>query len=116
MHATDTHVGTALTYLVRAAISAPSVHHTQPWLFTGPRRKGTTRMRQAYILMRMGRPLVVSDDGDRRRRQAIQEARLSPDREHLDLTWNVHRTLLFRSDGHGHSRFTGYEVREVVQA
>ncbi|MFE9650315.1 hypothetical protein ACFYO0_40690 [Streptomyces sp. NPDC006365] len=88
MGATDTRVDHALNYLVPAAITAPSVYNTRPWLVIGPRRKGPTRMCATYVLMRKGMPLVVSDDDAR----------------------------LFLSDGHGHSRFTGYELREVVQA
>lgn len=73
-------------------------------------------MRKAYILMHMGKPIVVSDDGERLHRQALDEARLTPDKTHRDLRWNIDRSRLFRADEHGHTRFTGYEVREVVKA
>lgn len=73
-------------------------------------------MRKAYILMYMGKPIVVSDDGDRLHMQALTEAKLVPNRTHRDLSWNIDRTRLFRSDGEGHAQFTGYEVREVVKA
>lgn len=75
-------------------------------------------MRNAYILMYMGKPIVVSDDGTKLHDQAIQEAKLTPDRDwkYGDLHWNSDETRLFRSDAQGHDRFTGYEVRTVVKA
>ena len=73
-------------------------------------------MRKTHILLYMGKPIVVSDDRDRLAEQARREAKMTPDRTHRHLHWNSDRTRLFRQDAKGHDRFTGYEVREVVQA
>ena len=73
-------------------------------------------MRQSFILMYMGTPIIVCDDSVKLHDQAIAEARLSPDRTHPTLGWNGDGTRLFRSDEFGHPRFTGYEVRKVVRA
>lgn len=75
-------------------------------------------MRKTHILMYMGKPIVVSDDGERLHEQALREAKQNPDRDrtHRHLHWNPDRTRLFRGDDKGHDRFTGYEVREVVKA
>ena len=75
-------------------------------------------MRKTHILLYMGKPVVVSDDGDRLHEQAKLEAMRTPDidRPYGRLHWNESRTRLFRQDATGRDRFTGYEVREVVKA
>lgn len=73
-------------------------------------------MQTAYILTYLGKPIVVSDNDARLHTQALAEARLTPDRTHRDLRWNIDQTRLFRYDSAGHPRFTGYEIRPVVKA
>jgi len=81
-----------------------------------PESRTVMTVTMEYLLMYQGTPLVVSTNDEKLHRQAVAEAKLSPDTTHRTLEWNVNRTRLFRKDHKGHARFTGYEVKPVVRA
>ncbi len=73
-------------------------------------------MRKTHIMMYQGSPIMVSDNDQKLHDQAVREAKGTLSPQYSRIEWNADRTRLFRVAYDGRKQFTGYEVRQVVQA